>query len=91
MEQHDKEEVTTFAPNSFVLVTYPDGAMGPRPPSKLHANLKGPFRVISNVGRHYTLYDMVESKQQVHHVKTLRPYHSLANNWMTPADVALKG
>jgi hypothetical protein len=90
MEQNDVEEVTSFEPNSFVLVTYPDGAMGPRPPSKLHTNLKGPFRVVSNVGPHYTLYDMVESKEQVHHVKTLRPYHSLANQGMTPSDVALK-
>jgi hypothetical protein len=26
------DEVTVFEPNTFVLVSYPDGAMGPRPP-----------------------------------------------------------
>ena len=90
MEKNVVEEVTSFEPNSFVLVSYPDGAMGPRPLSKLHTNLKGPFRVVSNVGPHYTLYDMVESKEQIHHVKTLRPYYSLANQGLKPIEAAMK-
>jgi hypothetical protein len=36
------EEVSCYEPNTFVLVSYPDGAMGPRPPSKLHTNLRRP-------------------------------------------------
>ena len=88
--KHAVEEVSSYQPNTFVLVSYPDGAMGPRPPSKLHTNLRGPLRVISNTGPHYKLYNMVENKEETHHIKTLHPYLYDPQNGLQPSDVALK-
>ena len=68
-------EPTSFEPNSLVLVQYPEGAMGPRPPSKLHTQWRGPLRVLANTGPHYKLLDMVDNKVETHHVKHLKPYH----------------
>ena len=45
--------ITQFRHNSFVLVAYPDSAMGRRAPSKLHTHWKGPMRVVSNKGADY--------------------------------------
>jgi hypothetical protein len=88
--KHHTEEVTSYEPNTFVLVSYPDGAMGPRPPSKLHTNLRGPLRVISHTGSHYKLYNMVDDKEEIHHIKTLQPYLYDETNGLQPVDVALK-
>ncbi len=54
--------ITQFQPNSFVLVQYPNSAMGKRAPTKLHTHWKGPMRVISNQGAEYTLHDLVQTK-----------------------------
>jgi hypothetical protein len=90
IEKNAVEEVTVFEPNSFVLVSYPDGAMGPRPPSKLHTNLRGPLRVLSHMGPHYKLYNLVDDKEEIHHVKTLQPYHYDPQQGLQPSAVALK-
>jgi len=91
IEKNAVEEVTVFEPNSFVLVSYPDGAMGPRPPSKLHTNLRGPLRVLSHTGPHYKLYNLVDDKEEIHHVKALlQPYHYDSQQGLQPSAVALK-
>jgi hypothetical protein len=66
--------ISQFSPNSFVLVSYPKGAMGSRPPTKLHTNLKGPMRVISNQGAEYTLHDLVRDKNINVHVSRLHRF-----------------
>ena len=78
-EKHLKKEesslaITQFRPNSFVLVQYPDSAMGPRAPTKLHTHWKGPMRVISNIGAEYILHDLVKNKNIPIHVKRLKVF-----------------
>ncbi len=72
-------EPTSFEPNSLVLVQYPEGAMGSRPPSKLHTQWRGPLRVLANTGPHYKLLDMVDNKVETHHIKHLKPFCVDAN------------
>ena len=73
-KQHNRQ-ITQFEPNSFVLMSYPEGAMGHRPPSKLHTQLKGPLRVISNSGADYVLLDLVKNKETSVNVKRLTKFH----------------
>ena len=40
------EPLTIFEPDQYVKVAYPRGAMGQRPPSKLHMNWKGPYQPV---------------------------------------------
>jgi hypothetical protein len=88
-EDGTEETPTHYPPNSFVLASYPDGPLGHRPPTKLHTNLQGPFRVISNIGSKYTLYDFVTDSEIQRHVKLLQPYYATSQN-PTPESVALK-
>jgi hypothetical protein len=83
------EQPTYYPPNSFVVAMYPDGPLGNRPPTKLHTNLQGPFRVIGNIGSKYTLYDFVTDSEIYRHVKLLQPYYATSQN-PTPESVALK-
>jgi len=46
MIENPDKEITSFPVNSFVLANYPDGPLGHRPPTKLHTQLQGPFRVV---------------------------------------------
>jgi len=69
-----KGAITTFDPNSFVLVCPPWSAMGHRPPTKLHTQWRGPLRVVKNVGAQYTLYNMVTNKTEEVHVKRLKAF-----------------
>ena len=64
--------ITHFLPNSFVLVQYPNSAMGNKPPSKLHTHWKGPMRVISNNGSEYKLHDLVKNKDVNIHISRLK-------------------
>ena len=66
--------VTQFAPNSFVLVSYPNTPMGRKPPSKLHTPWKGPMRVISNKGAEYTVHDLVRNQNIPVHVSRLKRF-----------------
>jgi len=70
-------------------VLYPDGPLGRRPPTKLNTHMRGPYRVISNEGSHYTLWNSVTDKEEVHHVKTLKSYHT-DSHFLSPEAVALK-
>jgi hypothetical protein len=80
--------VTTFEPNSFVLVQYPAGLGGPRPPTKAHTFLRCPLRVVSHIGAHYTLFNLVSNKEEPDiHVTRLTPfYYDPAH--VDPVDVA---
>jgi hypothetical protein len=69
------QEITVFAPNSYVLMTYPEGAMGARPPNKFNTNLKGPLKVIRSVGSKYTLLNLITNKLEEVHVTRLRPFY----------------
>ena len=66
--------ITQFRHNSFVLVAYPDSAMGRRAPTKLHTHWKGPMRVISNKGAEYMVYDLVNNKAIPIHVSRLKDF-----------------
>ena len=87
--QHDETKITSYAPNSYVLVQYPDGPLGHRPTDKLKTNLKGPYRVISNVGAKYKLWNFVTNDTVEHHIKDLRPYE-VDEQFLSPNAVALK-
>ena len=67
--------ITEFPVDSYVLVSYPRSSFGNRrPPNKLMANLRGPLRVVSNVGSTYSVQDLVTNKLESVHVTQLRPF-----------------
>lgn len=68
------EKYKEFPVNSYVTVSYPDGAMGPRPPSKLHTQRKGPMRVVRFELANYTLRDLIDSSEHNVHVSRLAPF-----------------
>ena len=88
-KRHENVLVTEFRPNSFVLVQYPNSAMGKRAPTKLHTHWKGPMRVISNEGAEYTLHDLVQNKNVTIHVTRLKnfEYDPIRHN---PLEIASK-
>ena len=52
---------TEFPINSYVLVEYPEG----RPPTKFHPHKRGPLKVLSYLGRRYTLLNLVKNKEDL--------------------------
>ncbi len=69
---------TEFETGSYVLVSFPDN----KRPSKLHAPLQGPFRVIGTVPSvdgttptEYILFDSTTQREVNAGVHRLRPYH----------------
>lgn len=52
-------------------------------------NLKGPFRVVNNVGARYTVMNLINSKLEDFHVKSLHPFHFDISE-TDPMHVALK-
>jgi len=72
--KHAPTQITTYDINSFVLVSYPDGAMGPRPPTKNHTFWRGPLRVINYIGAHYVLHNLVTNEEETMHVHRLKPF-----------------
>jgi hypothetical protein len=68
-------DVTVFSENSYVLVAYTRGAMGRRPPTKLHSYWRGPLRVVSYNGNEYTLQNLVTGKLELQHVTALKQYN----------------
>jgi hypothetical protein len=79
--------ITEFAPDSYVLVSYPESRQGSRPPNKLSTNLKGPMKVIRHDGAAYEVMNMSTMKTTVVHVTRLRPYHYDADR-VNPTTVA---
>ena len=61
--------LTVFPVGSYVLVQYEN-----RPPSKLHPQLKGPMRVVNNIGSRYTVQNLVTMKLEDFHVTRLKPF-----------------
>lgn len=76
---------TEYAPQSYVLVKYREGA----PPSRLHTLLKGPLRVIRSSESKYTLLDLITNKEKDYHVTDIKPFRfdPLSTN---PIDIARK-
>jgi hypothetical protein len=89
ISERDNGEATEFKVNSLVLVAYPDGPLGRRPPTKLHTNLQGPFRVISSIGNTYKLYNFALDKEIEVNIKAMRQYHSTRQT-LSDRSVALK-
>ena len=67
---------TEFAPNSYVLVSYPDKGLGAKPPNKSLTANAGPFKVVSarNDGNEYELENLRTGKTELHPVNRLRPF-----------------
>jgi transposase InsO family protein len=58
-----RKKVASFPEGSYVLVEYDNTAVkGRGPPNKLMPFLRGPYRVINNVGSRYTLLDLITNK-----------------------------
>jgi len=77
-----------FLPNSLVLVTYPE-----RPSSKLHARLRGPFKVMERFNDDtYSCINLVNGQALSFHISQLRPYTTDIGgpNALTPVEVAAK-
>ena len=72
LSQRGGKEITEFPPDSYVLLNY-EGE-GNRPPTKLHTNLRGPVKVVSNDGPIYTVEDLTTKKLYDFHVKLLHPF-----------------
>jgi transposase InsO family protein len=64
------KSITTYSPDSFVLVRYRKGA----PPSRLHTNWRGPMRVISNNKSIHMLLDLITNKEVAYHVYDIKPF-----------------
>jgi hypothetical protein len=89
MEVDDEVTITSYPPNAYVLVKYPDGPLGRRPPDKLKTNLRGPYKVISNIGANYTLWNFVTNKEEQRHIKDIVPYN-VDDQFLSPKAVAMK-
>jgi hypothetical protein len=79
---------TEFPINSYVLIQYPKTVFGHKPPTKLHANWQGPYRVVNFVGSVYTVQDLVKFKNQDVHISLLKAYNFDPEH-TDPAKVAL--
>jgi hypothetical protein len=70
------EPDTVFPVNSYVFIEYqPVMNTGRRQaPTKLHAPLKGPYKVLASEFAKYTLLNLVTGNTEVAHIKTLRAF-----------------
>jgi hypothetical protein len=67
--------VTEFPNGTFVLVSYPNNPItGMRPPDKLMATLKGPYKVVNSVGSAITVQNLVTNKSETVHISQLREF-----------------
>jgi len=67
-------QLTVFPLYSYVLTLYRNTAMGNKPETKLHPFWRGPLQVIHRDGNTYTLHNMVTNRNELHHVKNLKPF-----------------
>ena len=81
-------EITNFAPGTYVLMTYENALTGSAP-NKLMMNLKGPLKVISNVGANYVLRDIAKGTEVQSHVSRLREF-VYDSQRTKPLDIAIK-
>jgi hypothetical protein len=69
------ENVTEFPINSYVLIGYPKSSHHQGPPTKFHANLKGPMQVVDIMqGAKYTVRNLVTKKLEDYHITLLREF-----------------
>jgi hypothetical protein len=61
---------TDYAPGTFVLVKYREGA----PPTRLHAVLKGPFRVIGGQNPVFNLLNLITNQSKEYQVSDMKPF-----------------
>ena len=61
---------TDYAPDSYVLIKYREGAA----PSRLHCPWKGPLRVVSGSGSKFILLDLINNKEKEYHVTDIKPF-----------------
>jgi len=81
-------EPTHFAKGTHVLMSYENALTGSAP-NKLMMNLKGPLKVVSNVGANYELLDMVTGRPVKAHVSRLREF-KYNSQLVKPIDIAIK-
>lgn len=81
--------LTEFQDRDMVLVAYPDGGLGRRPPHKLLTRLKGPYQVVNHVGSTYTIRNLVTLKTENVFVGQLRPFLYDPNR-VIPRHIALQ-
>jgi hypothetical protein len=89
MKSKEKDFITEFPIGSYVLITYNEGAMGRKPPTKFHTYWKGPFRVVNNIGSIYTVQNLVTNQNEDYHVKQLKLF-IYDNDLVNPEEVAYK-
>ena len=71
-----KEPIIEFPIGDYVLVGYPESAIsGRRPPNKLMAQLKGPYKVVNSVGSAITIQNLVTNRLETVHISQLHPYN----------------
>ena len=72
-----KANQTEFGENSYVLVSYPDKGLGPKPPNKALTPNAGPFQVVRsrNDGNEYELKNLVTGKIVLEPVSRMRTFH----------------
>ena len=79
----------SFEENEFVLVTYPEMTK-----SKLHAVLKGPYRVVKKLLNSVCIQNLVSMKIEEVHVKRLRKYvpaeYTVPGDLHDPVKVAMR-
>lgn len=82
--------ITEYPPvNSYVMIEYPNTSLKKGPPNKFMTNLKGPYRVVNNIGARYTVMNLHSRKLEDFHVKSLHSFH-YDETETDPAQVALK-
>lgn len=70
LEKREHEEHEVFEVEEFVLVTYPV-----QRESKLHAELRGPFRVVNISGNKASIQSLLTLKLEDVHITRLRKFH----------------
>ena len=74
IKRRTPEILTEFPVNSYVLIGYPTSSHHKGPPTKFHANLKGPMQVVKSEGARYTVRNLVTKKLEDYHITLLREF-----------------
>ena len=82
--------ITQFETDSYVLVAYPETGFGRKPPSKLHTQWRGPYRVIRAIDpHHYVIRNLTTSKEDTVHITSMRLFRFNPAR-LNPTDVAMR-
>lgn len=88
VDERTAPDAIPFMVGDLVLAQYPNGAMGPRPPTKLHTPLRGPLRIVNIQESRVSVQDLVTLKVEDLHINTIRPYY-YSDSSLLPNIVAL--